>query len=208
MSIPGESAIKMMKLSAEKRNRLILVILGSIVLGATIWYGVVRTRNAQIEQSVNKLAAAKDKLEKAQNRVKQAEQIEADMEEASRRLKTIEEGMAPGTDLFSWSYVLLDRARAGQELEVVEITRPQTNEVGVLPAFPYLAATFTVRGTAHYHDFGKFLADFENKFPYFYTQNLSLGTVPEAGLDAGAGRIVKDKLFFKMDIVALIRPAQ
>jgi len=198
----------MAKLSKEKRDRLILVIVGSLVIAAGIWYGVIRTRSIQLRQSGSKLAAAQDKLERAKNRIKQAEQMEAAMEEATRRLRVFEDGMAPGTDLFSWSYVLLDKARAGQDIEIIEVTRPQTNDVGVLPAFPYTATTFSVRGNAHYHDFGKFLADFENKFPYFRAQNLLLGTAPEAAPEAATTRVGREKLHFKMDIVALIKPSQ
>jgi hypothetical protein len=116
--------------------------------------------------------------------------------------------MAPAVDLYSWSYALLEKARGGQEVEVSEVTRPQKGEVGVLPQFPYDAAIFTVGGNGHYHDFGKFLADFENKNPYFYVQNLSLRTAAEAGPEIAAARIGKEKLLFKMDIVALIKPTQ
>jgi len=198
----------MAKLSKEKRDRLILVIVAFLAIGFGIWYGVIRTRSSQLRQSGSKLAAAQDKLERAKNRIKQADQMEAAMEEATRRLQVYEEGMAPGADLFSWSYVLLEKARTGQEIEIIEVTRPQTNEVGVLPAFPYTATTFSVRGIAHYHDFGKFLADFENKFPYFRAQNLLLGTAPDAAPEAATTRVGREKLHFKMDIVALVKPSQ
>lgn len=198
----------MARFSKEKRNRLILVIVGFLAIAGGIWYLVIKTSISKLQQSGSKLAAAKDKLERSRNWVNQAEQMEVAAEEATRRLREFEEGMAPGTDLFSWSYVLLDKARAGQAVEIIEVTRPQTNQVGVLPDFPYTAATFTVRGIAHYHDFGKFLADFENKFPYFRAQNLSLGTASEGGPETATASIGKERLYFKMDIVALIKPSQ
>lgn len=197
----------MTKLSKEKRDRLIMVIVGSLVIAIGIWYGFIRTRSNQLKESGSKLAAAQDKLERAKSRIKQAEQMETAREEATRRLRVYEDGMAPG-DLLSWSYVLLDKARAGQEIEVIEVTRPQTNEVGVLPAFPYTATTFSVRGRADYHDFGKFLADFENRFPYFRAQNLTLGTASESGPETATTRGGREKLHFKMDIVALVKPNQ
>jgi len=200
----------MAKLSKEKRDRLILVIAGGLALIFGIWYLVIKTRNTELEQSRTRLAAAKDRLEKGKRRVEQADQVEAELEAAVQRLKAIEEGMAPGTDLYRWSSLLMDNVRVGQEQEVdiFETTRPQTNEVGVLPAFPYPAATFTVRGVAHYHDFGKFLADFENRFPYFRAQNLSLTTTAETGSEGTTTRAGKPGLFFRVEIVALIRPSQ
>jgi Tfp pilus assembly protein PilO len=197
----------MTRLSKEKRDRLIVVIVGGVVLIAGIWYGVIKTRLSELELSKTRLAAAKDKLEKGKKRVEQADQVEAAMEAAVRRLRAIEDGLAPGADL-SWSLLLMDKAQAGPEIEVVDVSRPQTNEVGVLPAFPYKAATFTVRGIAHYHDFGKFLADFENKFPYFRAQNLALTVTAETGSEGTTTRSGKAGLFFKVDIVAVIRPSQ
>ena len=73
-------------------------------------------------------------------------------------------------------------------------------DVGLLAQFPYDAALFSVRGSAYFHDFGKFLADFENEFPYFRVQNISL----TAGSEGAVG--TEEKLFFKMDVVALIKP--
>ena len=82
----------------------------------------------------------------------------------------------------------------------------------MLPQFPYEAAIFSVRGTAYYHQFGKFLADFENRFPYFRVQNLILGagsgSESAAGSDATATRTGDEKLNFSMVVIALIKPTQ
>ena len=116
--------------------------------------------------------------------------------------------MAPGVDLYSWARQLLDKARAGHEVNIIDVTRPSKGEVGLLAQFPYEAANFSVRGAAYYHDFGKFLADFENQFPYFRVQNLSLtaGSEGTAGADSSGSRAGEEKLSFKMDIVALVKP--
>jgi hypothetical protein len=66
---------------------------------------------------------------------------------------------------------------------------------------------FTVRGFAHYHEFGKFLADFENKYPYFRVQNILLETAAAASTDPAAAQRRKEQLSFRMDIVALIKPS-
>ena len=75
-------------------------------------------------------------------------------------------------------------------------------DVNLLPDFPYKQATFTVAGTARFHDFGRFLADFENEFPHVRVVNLSLdANTPAGGEDA-------ETLNFKMEIVTLIKPTQ
>ncbi|HYV27929.1 MAG TPA: hypothetical protein VFA77_10375 [Candidatus Eisenbacteria bacterium] len=196
----------MAKLSKEKRNQIIAVVLGTLAVGAGLWYGVIKTRRQSIEDTRKRLETMQNKLESARNYVKKADQVEADMERAVEKLKTIEGDMASGVDLYSWSYALLEKARTGEDVEIVEVTRPLRGEVGLLPQFPYDAAIFTIKGIGYYHDFGKFLADFENKYPYFYVQNPTLGSEPTP--DIASGRIGKEKLLFKMDIVALIKPTR
>jgi len=202
----------MAKLSKEKRDRLILVVLATIGVVAGLWFGVVKTRQQQLDESKSRLTAAIDNLDKARKRVKQAEKVEADLELATRKLKAIEEIMAPGVDLYSWALLLLDNSRSGHEVNIIDVTRPVKGDVGMLPQFPYEAAIFSVRGTAYYHQFGKFLADFENRFPYFRVQNLILGagsgSESAAGSDATATRTGDEKLNFSMVVIALIKPTQ
>ena len=199
----------MTRLSKEKRDKLILVAIGAIAVMAGLWFGVIKTRREQIVQSKSKLAKAMDKLEKAKRMVSHAAQAEADMEAATKRLAAIEDTMASG-DLFSWALLLLEKARAGHEVSIIDVARPGKAEVSLLAQFPYEAAVFSVRGAAYYHDLGKFLADFENRFPYFRAQNLSLGTGSggAVGTDSSAARVGDEKLSFKIDIVALIKPNQ
>lgn len=197
-----------MKLSTEKRNRIILVIVAGVITSACLWYGLISSGDTRLVRSRERRVAAMERVEKARTRVAQAEKIEEEMEAAVQALRGIEEGMASGVDLYRWSYILMEKARAGHDVEISEVTRPQTNEVGVLASFPYPAATFTVKGVGYYHDFGKFLADFENRFPYFRVQNISLGNLAEAGGDSANTRVGKDKLFFKVDVVVPVKPGQ
>ena len=164
----------MARLSKDKRDRLILVMIGTIAAVVGLWFGVIKTRQERIEESKSRLVAAMDNLDKATKRVKLADKVEAELEVATRKLKVIEDTMASGAD-YSWALLLLEKARAGHEVNVIDVTRPAKGEVGVLAQFPYDAAIFSIRGTAYYHQFGRFLADFENRFPYFRVQNLSLG---------------------------------
>ena len=197
----------MIRLSKEKRDKLILVAIGAVAIVAGLWLGVIRTRREQIVLSQTKLEKAMEKLEAAKKMVSRAAQAEADLEAASTKLSAIEETMASG-DLYSWARLLMERACVGQEVKIIDVNRPGKGEVGLLAQFPYAAANFTVRGSAYYHDLGKFLADFENRFPYFRVQNISLtaGSEGTAGAESASSRAGEEKLSFKMDIVALVRP--
>ena len=69
----------------------------------------------------------------------------------------------------------------------------------MLPQFPYKQIRVNINGTAYYHDLGKFIADFENTFPHIRIVNLTIEPVNTA--DPG-----NEKLSFRMDIVALVKP--
>ena len=75
---------------------------------------------------------------------------------------------------------------------------PSTGEMPMIPSFPYKQASVQVQGSAYYYDLGKFLADFENHFPYMRLQNLVL--------EPGGGGEDREKLSFHMDIITLVKP--
>jgi hypothetical protein len=193
-------------LSKEKRNQIIAVILGAIAIAAALWLGVIKTRTKGLEDARARLATAQLRFEAARNYVMKAEEIENEKAAALERLRSVEEGMASRDDRYQWSLQLIQKARTGQEVEVMDATRPDTKPVNLIPQFPYEAAVFTVKGNGYYHDFGKFLADFENRFPYFHVQNVTLGAAGESSVEVASGRMPKDKLLFKMDVIALIKP--
>jgi len=194
----------MARLSKEKRDRLILVIILASAITLGLWYGIISTRKQKLEATKASTRAAFERLEKAKNLLKQSDKAESQLADALNKLTEVEESMASG-DYYTWAILLLEQARAGHDVKIIEVTRPVKGDVGVLAQFPYAAALFTVRGAGFYHDFGKFLADFENSFPYFRVQNLTLapGSDGVVGPDTSAAHEI---LAFRMDIVALIKP--
>ncbi len=210
MRISGGYPLTMSRLSKEKRDKLILVVIFSISICIGLWYGIISTRKERLAETKASIRAAINKLEKAKTLVKQADKAEAQVAAAINKLKVVEDTMASGVDHYTWAILLLEKARAGHEVKIIEVTRPVKGEVGLLAQFPYQAAIFTVRGAGHYHDFGKFLADFENSFPYFRVQNLSLapGLDSVAGTDTSTAATGEENLSFRMEIVALIKPGQ
>jgi hypothetical protein len=200
----------MARLSKEKRDRLVLVCIMTITIGIGLWYGVITTRKERLEEAKVAIRLAIDKLEKARTLVKQAAKAEGHVEAAESKLKFVEDSMASG-DYYTWAIQLLrDKVRDRHQVKIIEVTRPVKGEVGLLAQFPYQAAIFTARGVGHYHDFGKFLADFENSFPYFRIQNISLapGLDSVVASDSPTSGSGEENLSFRMEIVALIKPGQ
>lgn len=204
-----------MNLPRDKRTQVILVAVVAVALGGGLWFGVIQSRNARLQGAASRLDKANDRLAEAQNWLKKAESVERELGAALQRIEAMEAQMPKaGDDLFAKTYALLDKAKAGHAVEIREVTRPEKKEgekkkeVGLFTSFPYDAAIFSVGGVAHYHDFGKFLADFEDNHPYRRIQNLTLGTALETGPDGAAARLAQEKLAFRMDVVALIKPTQ
>ena len=69
----------MARLSKEKRDRLILVLILTIAISVGLWYGIITTRNERLEETKASIRAAIDKLEKARTLVKQAGRAEAQL---------------------------------------------------------------------------------------------------------------------------------
>jgi hypothetical protein len=141
----------------------------------------------------------RDKIDRIQTVVTGATQVEAGLKVASERLYVIENGM-PSGDLFSWIVRTIKTFNnPTYKVDMPQFGIPVVNPVSMLPNFPYSQSSVAVSGNAYYSEFGKFLADFENHFPYMRVQNLSLepggGTTPEE----------REKLAFHMEIVTLVK---
>lgn len=192
----------MKALSKEQRNRLWLVAAASVVVLAAIWFGLVGSLSNQLAGQKKQIKEQEDKLANAQRLVREKNNIEQSLLSADAKLKAIEQTMAAG-DMYAWIIQTITRFRADYRVDIPQFSREITGDVGVLPNYPYKAAVFSVRGTAFYHDLGKFVAGFENAYPYARLQNFEI----EAANPINAGTNgAAELLAFKMDIVSLINP--
>ena len=187
----------MNKLSAEKRNQLILVVLLTVAVMAGLWFGLIHFQQQNLEALANRKAAAAQKLKDIEMTVKNADQIEADLAQANKKLADLEDDMASG-DLLSWMHDTIRKFKLPYKVELPQYSQVEEKETSLFAKFPYRQATLTVGGTAHFHDLGKFVADFENQFPQMRLLNLDLepSVIPTE----------KEKISFKMEIVALVKP--
>lgn len=192
----------MNKLSKEKRQQLVLVaLLTTAVLGALGW-GVIRSQQLRLRRLASSTTAAEHKLQGVKQTIANADRIESELAEAGKRLAGIEEdGMASG-DLYAWAIGTIRQFKLGYKVEIPQYSQIDgPKDVSMLPQFPYKQLTLTIVGTAHFYDFGRFIADFENRFPYVRVQNLVLEPVSSDSI------VEREKLTFRMEISALVRPA-
>ena len=191
----------MNNLPSDKRNKIVLVGIATLFVAVLLGVFVIRPQYAALTENAAKLEGAQNQLATSQRMAQQSKQIEHNLDEVANRLRGVEDTMATG-DMYSWIIKTLSGFQATYHVEIPNFNQPTVGEVGIFPKFPYQSATFAIRGTAFYHDFGRFLADIENSFPTARVQNLDLepiGTMAANPQEA-------EKVSFKMEIVALIKP--
>src|SRR5206468_4612557 len=154
------------------------------------------------EEMAKKQVEQENKLQSAERLVGSTAQIQRNLTASFARLKAIESTMASG-DMYSWIISTVNTFKENYRVDIPQFSREVPTEVGMFAHFPYRAAVFHLRGMAFYHDFGKFVADFENTFPYMRLQNIELD--PPTASNAAAQND-QEKLAFKMEIVALVNP--
>jgi Tfp pilus assembly protein PilO len=195
-----------MKLSKEKRDRLILVGIVAVALGAGLWQLVIRTRMNRLVQTRALSERAKQKFENANKFLNQSADLQAQAEELSKRIRQIEDVMADPKDTYAWTDDLMRKSREGHDVEFTSEPPLDPGPVQLLADFPYQSVTFGVRGSGQYDDLGKFLADFENKQPYCLVRNVVV--TPARQGDSGASTVSTGayRVGFEFEVTALLKP--
>jgi Tfp pilus assembly protein PilO len=191
----------MSKMPKEKRDKIILIVLGTAVTCVALWFLLINTQLAALRNVGKETEKSREQLARGEATLKTQAAVNQQFSEASSALKQRELIMASPNDMYSWLIQTVNGFRANYKVEIPQFGRELPSEVGCFPKFPYRAALFNVRGTAYYHDFGKFLADFENAFPYIRVQNIDLE--PASNDASGEAR---EKLGFKIELLTLVRP--
>jgi len=191
--------MKFSKLSRDKRNALVIVIL--VFLGAAGGLSfLIHCQYQGLGRIAQKKQDAQAKLHKVEDAVKHTSEIEADLASTGKALADLESDVASG-DLYSWAINTFRVFKGGYKVDVPQISPVSTPaDVDILPSFPYKQTTFIISGTAHFHDFGRFVADFENAFPHIRVLDLSMEVNPSPTSDE------QETISFKMEVAALVKP--
>ncbi|HWD93600.1 MAG TPA: type 4a pilus biogenesis protein PilO [Verrucomicrobiae bacterium] len=188
----------MNRLSKEKRSELILVALVVVGIIVGLWFGVIRSQKDDLRTLAAKKADDLSKLAQTADTIKNSERAKSELVIVSNQLAIAERDM-PSGDLYLSMVNTIRKFNHDYDVQISQFnpTGGDTPE-NLLPRFPYRQVTVSISGMAHYHDLGKFIADFENNFPTSRVLNLDLSP---ASVTAPAD---KEKLSFKMDIVSLV----
>jgi Tfp pilus assembly protein PilO len=188
----------MNRLSKEKRNQLILV--GIVVVGiiAGLWFSLIRSQQEDLRGLAAKKTEDLNNLSQIGDTIKNSDKAKTELTTVNEQLALAEHDM-PSGDLYLSLVNTIRKFIANYDVQISQFNPTGGDApMNLLPRFPYRQVTVSISGTAHYHDLGKFVADFENEFPTSRILNLELSpssvTTPQD----------KEKLSFKMDVVSLV----
>ena len=189
----------MNKLSKEKRQQLLLVLIVTVMAVGGLYAGLIRAQQEKRRKLADKIQVAKVKFDQVKHAIKTADQIETELAESQKKLDKFQEGMASG-DLYAWAITTIRTFKSTHKIEIPQFSQIDgPKDVTLLPEFPFKQASVTISGTAKFHDFGRFVADFENQFPHIRLLNLTLEP-------ATKGQDEQETLLFRMEIATLVHP--
>jgi Tfp pilus assembly protein PilO len=195
MPVPGENA--MSRLPKEKRDKFILTVLGTAILLAGLYFGVISPQLANLRALKDQKAKEQKNATDVDTSIRNAKTISTQLSQRSSELKSNEQDMASG-DAYAWMVNALRQFQQGYSVEISQVSQPSYPDTSLFPHYPYKQIQITIGGTAYYHDLGKFVADFENRFQHMRIQDVTIE--PSQAPSSGD----RDKLNFRMEIVALV----
>lgn len=187
-------------LTKEKKDKIILLAIGTLAIIAAIYLSLISPKQTQLNRLYKQLEQERAKCKQAKDLLAKSEYFKNKLEEKAQQLEQIEESFATG-DILIWGHKTLNIFRSRHEnvtIGNIDPTIKVEDPVG-FPFLGYKTVTFTTEVKSRYHDFGEFIADFENSCPYFRVKNLDIK--PSEDITDEKGQLV-----IRMEIVALAKP--
>ena len=178
----------------QKRNQLLIAVAAFILALAGLGFGVIRPQYNKLSTVKKETVDTESKWTAEERLMQQSGTNATKLAALSIELSSNENDMATG-DIYAWTLDTIRHFKSNYKVELPEIGQPTVGEMDLLPGFPYQQLRFNISGTGYYHDIGKFIADFENRYPHMRVVNLDMAPV---GNDS-------ERLAFRADIVALVK---
>jgi len=199
----------MNKMSKDKRDKLLLVCIGAIGLCSVLYFLIITDDQDVIAELGQKMVAVQVKKANSESLLKKQADKEAALEEAKKVLMQKQTDMfKPGEKDHVRYLQILTKRSFTNNLTVDKIVLPEVTEAGVLPQFPFTAQRIHVVMLGAYQDFGRFLAEFENAYPYIRVQGL--GIQPDIRVQMGAtptdaaSVAATEQLRFEFNLIVLV----
>ena len=216
-----------MRLTKQQKDNITAIGIGAVLAVVVLWYSVMGMQKDHLVILEKKRDSLVEKVDGAKQLVDGVKKRQIEFQDLLDDVAEKESFMASG-DLYSWVWAELSNftRNNGHEVRIPLISRDwNIGPSRMIPGFPepYQVVTYKVQGVAYYHDFGSFLADFENTHPYLRVQSFRLFRSENQGETAGRSTDSTDensvqtqnqqadsseKLSFEMELVALTKIAK
>ena len=163
-----------------------------------VFYFLIDPQKEQNKKLAEKIRTESDRRQSIRNAIKDTDRISSDLTTITFQLGRAEEDIASG-DVYAWTYDTIRRFKSAYTVEIPTIGAPSVSDMDLFSGYPYRQVKVTLSGIGFYHDIGKFVSDFENNFPHMRMVNLYLEPANQVGPNA-------EKLSFRVDVVALVKP--
>jgi len=196
----------MNKLSKDKRDKLLLVCIGVVGILSVLYFLVLTDMKDEHAILNTKIFSLKDKIDKSERLMKRQGDLQAHLEQLHKALDERQAQMPRPNEDHVWFLRIMEDRRTKYNLDISDIHTPEQVDPGVLPKFPFKGVSFNVVLVGGYADFGRFLADFENSYPYMRVQilNITPDVQPAAPGTGGSGEDT-GKLRINFRVVSLIK---
>ncbi len=195
-------------LSAEKKQHLAAVGMGTVLALVALYMLLIAPARQALAQLQTQTAEAEKKYTDADRLVRRAPAVQEELDRLEARLNSIEAGMVD-SDPVQWirSTEIKFRAQAPYAVDIPNFPFRGQGDMTMIPDFPYRAASYLFGGSAYYHDLGRYLADWENQFPYMRILNLEI-TPDDPGPLAAATSDDRERLNFTFEVSVLVKPTK
>jgi Tfp pilus assembly protein PilO len=183
-----------------KYQQMLMLVMGTGAAAALVWFAFLNPTISSLKATTEQIAQWTDKLRTERQHLGLAEKFKNDVETATMKLQAIEEGMPEG-DLYRWLIKILLPFQSRHDVEFSSFEPPLVGDLNRWPNVPYKSSIFSVVGVGTYHNFGKFLADFENTYPYLTLRALEL---EPSGANSGSSDDERN-LRFKMEFITPVK---
>lgn len=178
-----------------------LIACGTCLVMLGLWALFIRTTKNHMNTDQVNLEETKRKINFCLRTINNQDQVLIDLEESNQRLAKKETmGVASG-DIYLWIVNLLLDMQKSNVVEFLEFDQPRIADLTIAPLLPYQAAYCRVRGIGRYHEFGKFLESFENRYPLIRLLRLEL----EPASDMRSNPNLPGKLSVDMEFLVLVK---
>jgi len=188
----------MKRLGKQKRDQLILTSMVILIVLIGLWFLVIRAQKDGLTTLRGEKVSKETKEAQMRDKINTSKTVEAELSKVTSKLAEKEESMVSG-DPYASLVNTIRKFKLRYKLDIPQFSpAASVADVDLLPKFPYKQIKVSISGSGYYEEIGKFVSDFENEYSASRVLNLEL--TPSSSIPGES----KEKLSFRMDIVALV----